>query len=95
MLSNAMVVVFDRDYRLVFADGGALASPERRGGTLEEVSSPTGTAVRPFYEAALRGESSDVDLDGNIGRYRMQVVPLRDETGEVAWGMAVVTVIPA
>jgi serine/threonine-protein kinase len=94
LLPDAMVVVFDRDLRLVFAEGGALGA-DKRGGTLEEVASlDRKTSVRPIYEAALRGETSDVDIDGNVGRYRMQVVPLENEAGDVGWGMALVSVIP-
>jgi hypothetical protein len=97
LLPDAMVVVFDRDMRLVFAEGGVLsAGHKRHGGTLDELASPDGSSsVRPLYEAAFRGETSDVDIDGNVGRYRMQVVPLENELGEIAWGMALVSVIPA
>jgi PAS domain-containing protein len=100
MLPDAMVVVFDRDLRLVLAEGGALKATtapggHREGGTIDELASPErDTSVRPFYEAALRGEESDVDLDGNVGRYRMQVVPVKDDSGQIAWGMALVSVLP-
>jgi PAS domain S-box-containing protein len=93
---NGAVALVDRDltYRTVGGSPGATA-----GVTVDEVEGqPVAEAVPPDlaeelvprYEAALEGESSAFEFERADGTYRFQIVPVRDEDGEVfaALGMS-------
>jgi len=95
-LPDSTVHLFDGELRLLFCEGERLRSHgyeprELEGKLLREVL-PAGAFVRlePAYRAALAGETRSFDLDSTDGSatYWVQTVPLRDDRGRIAGGMA-------
>jgi hypothetical protein len=51
------------------------------------------TLVRTLYEGAVRGESGELELAAKGKRFRVEVAPVRDDTGAVTGGIAVVRAV--
>ena len=81
--SSDVVMVVDHDLRFAFAGGGGLDgsgwSPDQIvGRVLRDIVSPSRLALlAPRYEAALRGERQEFELEAERGRghYRVKIVP--------------------
>jgi PAS domain S-box-containing protein len=101
-LPDLFVLCFDKDFRYIEVQGGGL---ERLGGVPREailgrtlweaMPPPVIQAVEPAYHAVFAGERSQIDLPLEDGMYEVVVVPVRDETGEVIAGIAIVRDITA
>ena len=94
ILPDALIVLFDRDLRVLSIEGGAvdrLPSPvsalvgrrvdELAGDRLDEIATP--------YRAALEGRSGafDFEMAGGV-TWWVQVIPVVDDDGAVCGGMA-------
>jgi len=90
---NGLITLFDEEHRYQLVGGRGFeklpVSPEDlEGNTLEEVfPAENAEELRPLYEGALEGESStiEVNLDGH--HFRIHVLPIRDEAGDIFAGM--------
>ncbi len=96
-LPNGAVLLFDHDLRYLMADGEALLSSiglsslALVGKTLAEVATPERLeALAARYRAALRGEAQRFEAVRGEKTYALDIVPVRDERGEVNAGMALV-----
>ncbi|HEY2509340.1 MAG TPA: protein kinase [Polyangiaceae bacterium] len=92
LVPEVMVVVFDKELRLLFAEAGSLARAGKGDAeTLEDVVTPEKAGlVRGLYEAAIQGESGEIELAAKGRRFRVEVTPVRDDAGGITGGMAVV-----
>jgi PAS domain-containing protein len=90
-LPEASVLVFDEDMRYVLVAGQAVGQSGFDAGAMEgrsiaEVLPAERWALwEPFYRAALGGQSSSVEVQSAATShwYRVDVGPLRDESGTV------------
>lgn len=96
-LPNGAVFVFDHDLRYLVADGEALlqsvgsSSQALVGKTLAEVATPEHLeALTARYRAALAGESQRFEAVRGSKTYALDIVPVRDEQGNVSAGVALV-----
>ncbi|HET8952826.1 MAG TPA: PAS domain-containing protein, partial [Solirubrobacteraceae bacterium] len=96
-LPDTIVTMFDPDLRVVVAEGAQLA---RRGldaaaysgvPLAEAMPAEQYATIAPRYRAALAGEPQTFDVDTPDGEvtYRVQVVPLHDEQGQLIGGLSV------
>ena len=96
-LPDSSVMVFDLDLRYLLARGSALAvndfTPADLEGRLaaEALDQARWEFYQPLYEAALRGESSSLDVASPDGQrsYNVRVSPVKGSDGEVLGGVAV------
>jgi two-component system sensor histidine kinase/response regulator len=96
-LPAASVMVFDRDLRYVLVAGQAVhqagLDPAELEGRLaaEVLPADRWASYEPMYRAALRGDSTSVELGGLRGSrwYRVDVGPWRDANGALEGGVAV------
>jgi len=99
-LPSAALVLFDRNLRVLVAEGdwfGASEPPPRSGDarTLVDVAQPAHLAkIRPQCEAALEGTSGDVEIRAGSRHFRVRVEPVTDDSGEIAYGVAVAVEAP-
>ncbi|HEY5376746.1 MAG TPA: diguanylate cyclase [Polyangiaceae bacterium] len=96
-LPNGAVLLFDHDLRYLMADGGALlnsiglSSVALVGKTLAEVVTPEQlVAVAARYRAALAGDVQSFETVRAERTYAIEIVPVRDERGEVNAGMTLI-----
>jgi PAS domain S-box-containing protein len=95
-LPNIVVLMFDHDFRYLLVDGSALErhgfiKAEMEGRTLYEILPPDRVAyVAPAYQAALRGETMQLQHERDGYFYKSQFLPVRDATGHMIGGLAVV-----
>jgi diguanylate cyclase (GGDEF)-like protein/PAS domain S-box-containing protein len=102
-LPDASVLVFDQQLRYVLVAGRAVsqagfAAEAMEGKKVADVLSPERSAFwEPSYRAALRGESTSLEVQGvdSPRWYRVDVGPWRDQDGAVAGGLAVARDITA
>jgi diguanylate cyclase (GGDEF)-like protein/PAS domain S-box-containing protein len=96
-LPGVAILIFDRDFRYVIATGEVVNrngwSPQAFEGQRapDVLPSDRWDLLEPLYEAALRGESSSIELEwrGGDALYLLEVTPWRDQDGEVLGGVAV------
>jgi PAS domain S-box-containing protein len=92
ILPDVLVVVFDRDLRILSLEGGAVSRLSVRpsdviGQPLDEFVSEE--HVAPHLRAVLDGERAEFDFEGEDGlAWFIQVIPMIDDDGDVAGGMA-------
>jgi rsbT co-antagonist protein RsbR len=100
-LPDVFALCFDKDLRYIEAQGGGL---ERLGllremvvgRTLWEVMPPPVIqTVESGYRAVFAGERSQVDLQLNESTYEVLIVPVRDASGVVIAGIAIVRDVTA
>jgi diguanylate cyclase (GGDEF)-like protein/PAS domain S-box-containing protein len=96
-LPNGAVFVFDHDLRYLVADGEALlqsvgfSSQALVGKTLAEIATPEHLeAMTARYRAALAGESQRFEAVRGSKTYALDIVPVRDDGGQVSAGVALV-----
>jgi len=96
-LPNGAVLMFDESLRYVMADGEqllrsiGLRREDLVGRTLPEVATPeTLPLVEPHYRRALAGETSTLELKRGESTYAITFVPVREDDGRVATGLAMV-----
>jgi PAS domain S-box-containing protein len=100
-LPNIAILVFDRDYRYLLADGKALekqgfSKSLVEGRTIDEVLPPANAAkLKPLYDAALSGEHihSEREFDGRF--YEVDFMPFLDDERNIIAGMALTRDITA
>ena len=94
-LPDASVIAFDDRLAILmvagteFAEGGT-AEGELVGRPVSEaMPAERWEAYRPLFRAALAGRSSSIEIDAvdRIGRDRVEVEPLRDDSGKVVGGV--------
>ncbi|MBL1179312.1 PAS domain S-box protein [Pantanalinema sp. GBBB05] len=92
---NGAVHLFDRDLRYVLVDGTGLelvglSKAEMEGRTIWEVLPPeTCDFVEPFYQAALEGEASVVEVSFVNQVYLVHYLPIQSGDEHLAAGMVV------
>ncbi|MBC8102389.1 MAG: GGDEF domain-containing protein [Cytophagales bacterium] len=100
---NGVVLLFDHELRHLLADGRGLASlgiskETVEGKTIwEGFPLQTCLQIEPAYRAALAGETSVLEVrlavqassqEGRERTYQIQVLPVRDDAGNILAGMA-------
>ena len=91
---NGAVFLFDRDLRLLLADGTGLAAAgvsreQVEGKTVRDAFPPDVVErVTPLYRSALSGEAPAAEVYHRGRTYLIQAVPLRDADGGVYAGLA-------
>ena len=89
-LPSSVVMMFDRDLRWTLAEGGGLVAA---GLTTEQVEGrPVAEYATPdllaSYSAVFDGVTADAEIERSNGRrYRVQLVPVRGEKGNVFAGL--------
>jgi PAS domain S-box-containing protein len=92
---NGTVSLFDANLRYILVDGRGLASiglssKQLEGKTIWEAFPPeTCEAIEPLYRGAIAGTASTAEIPHAERISLMQVLPIRNERGEVSAGMAV------
>lgn len=92
---NGAVVLFDHDLRYLLADGkglreAGLSREQFEGKRLDEIfTSETVDFLRPYYQKALKGESSIFDIPFGKKIYEMRTLPVLDQDGKICHGLAV------
>lgn len=94
-LPNAALVVFDRELRIVLADGADVLG---RIGTSKEAlehrymldafSSANGAALERMCREALSGQEPNAEFTRNDRHLAVHMVPMRDDSGEIVGAMA-------
>ncbi|MGQ9907842.1 MAG: GAF domain-containing protein [Candidatus Flexifilum sp.] len=91
---NGALVLFDRDLRYLLVDGAGLAEvglnkQEMEGRTIDEIFPPeVASAIEAPYRRALAGETVIFEQAFADRTYLVTNVPIRDETGEVVYGLS-------
>jgi PAS domain S-box-containing protein len=92
-LPDASVVLFDRDFRYLLAEGRllrerGLSREAMEGKTIQEVYEPEVAAqLVKVYGRALNGEQFVRELTWNDRVFRLVAIPVQDESGAVQAGM--------
>ena len=94
-LPDTSVLLFDRDYRYLIADGEVLGKSgfdkaKVEGFTLAEAFPPE--VAREFqllYDKALMGEATSFEHTYGDNSYHQKIVPVRNDSGETYAGMVV------
>ena len=100
-LPNAAIFIFDRDMRFLLADGplvGVISKPksEIEGKTVSETIRPTELArVEKLYREILDGHSSEEEQVFFGRQMKVHHTPIRNDKGEVVYGMVMVFDISA
>ena len=90
---NGVVTLFDTDHQFTLAAGQGfedlpLDGDEIEGQTIDEAwGDEAASIVGPAYEDALNGEERVVEVEYADREWRIHVVPIRDENGDVFAGM--------
>lgn len=90
---NGAVMLFDKDLRYKVADGSGLpqinlSSEQLEGRTIFDIYTPETIAVlEPYYRAVLNGRSENFELPINDVTYEVYAVPIKNEAGEITYGM--------
>ncbi len=94
-IPGAAFTLFDRDLRLLFADGDAVRAAypdpqhEVEGRLLEDVLGPRIERLLDAYREAIAGRAVELDLDYRRRTYWVHVAPIFDSDGTVAAGLAI------
>jgi PAS domain S-box-containing protein len=93
-LPSGSLGLFDRDLRIVFADGTLLRAYTKpssfEGKLVTDVLDPDVIAqVVPLYRAAVRGETGTANVSWRGHPYAVSAGPLRDEDGGIVGGISV------
>ena len=92
-IPNMAVLLFDRDFRYTLAEGVQLAkhgfSREMfEGKTIFEVFPPEiCEELAQYYHRALAGESVNFEMESEEGSFEINVVPVKNDDGEIFSGM--------
>jgi diguanylate cyclase (GGDEF)-like protein len=96
-LPNGAVLLFDHDLRYLMADGEQLLASigfvreAMIGRTLYEIASPQGLPIaEPAYRGALTGQTQTLEILRGERTYALTIVPVRDRSGAVTAGLALV-----
>jgi PAS domain S-box-containing protein len=98
---NGALVLFDRDLRYLLVDGAGLAEvglnkQEMEGRTIDEIFPPeVASAIEAPYRQALAGETVIFEQAFADRTYLVTNVPIRDEAGEVVYGLSMTQDITA
>jgi PAS domain S-box-containing protein len=98
---NGAVLLFDRELRHTIADGVGLAAlgvtkETLEGRTLADAFAPElARLLEPAYRGALEGRAGTFELAHEDRIHSLQVIPVRDATGEIFAGMVVAQDITA
>ena len=90
---NGAVVLFDRDLRYTLAEGQGLAvmglsKEQLEGKTICDLFPPeTCDLLEPAYRGAFAGTSKTLEVPSADRCYEVQVVPVKNEGGEISAGM--------
>jgi len=94
-IPGAAFAVFDRELRLVFAEGDVLFAegldPEcdLEGRLLDDVRGPEFAPVREAYVAAIDGRSVEIDFEYRARVRRLHAAPVFDDDGRVVAGVSI------
>lgn len=98
-LPNASVLLFDKNLRYLLAEGEHLIDngfTGIEGKTIGEILPETSLRdLEPLYQQALAGNSKSIQRTFNDTIYNVQIVPVRDEEGNIFAGMALAQDITA
>lgn len=92
---NGMVTLFDRHYRYLIVGGTifetlSLTPDDINGQTLHEVFPEENVRrLQPLYDAALDGQENTVTLSLEGRSFKVQILPVRNQEGDVVAGMTV------
>lgn len=95
-LPDMGVLLFDHDLRFIIAEGMALdasgyGSSRLEGRTMTEVLPPEAVRyLQPVYEATLAGQQTVLDWPVDEHIYRLQALPVRNESGSIFAGMILI-----
>jgi len=90
---NGIVTIFDSDYRYLVVGGTKfdeldISASDLEGSTLTEVFPPENAEMlKPLYDAALTGESNITEITFQDRYFRLHVLPVHDDDGDVVAGM--------
>jgi PAS domain S-box-containing protein len=96
---NGAVFLFDRDLRVLIAEGSGLPAMGLPTGALEgktiweALPAETCELIEPIFRAALAGQSTTATATYNGRLCQVRAVPVRDDTGESVTGMAVIRLL--
>jgi len=96
-IPNSSILLFDHEHRFLVAGGDEIRKSgfdkaAVEGHTLSEAFTPEVAALfGPLYERALKGEPSSFEHAFGDLYYFQQVVPMRDDRGEIFGGIVVST----
>ncbi|MFZ1702303.1 MAG: PAS domain S-box protein [Pyrinomonadaceae bacterium] len=92
-IPRTAVLLFDRDLRYTLADGDQLKHHDWKkemfeGNTVFDVFPPEIAEVwAPHYRRALQGEEISLEMQNEEGAFQVNVLPVRDDCGEIFAGM--------
>jgi PAS domain S-box-containing protein len=92
---NGSVALFDRDLHYTLAEGTELEHFGRSGdrfvgSSLDRVwPASVAEILHPLYRKALDGEPTEIEIADGDRVYAMQILPVKNESGEIFAGMAV------
>ncbi len=91
---NGGLFLYDRDFRYLAANGkgfaeAGLAAAEVVGHTVAEIFPELWEFMRPYHEAAQRGEEGYYEVEYGGRLYANQVVPVIDENGPTGHGIVI------
>jgi two-component system, cell cycle sensor histidine kinase and response regulator CckA len=90
---NGAVMLFDRELRLLVADGAGLqragvSSDDLEGRTLQEaLPSVISSQLEPHFRRALAGDTSRAEIETRGETWEIHGTPVRDEKGDVFAGL--------
>jgi two-component system, cell cycle sensor histidine kinase and response regulator CckA len=90
---NGAVMLFDRDLRLLVADGAGLqkagvSSNDLEGRTLQEaLPSVISSQLEPHFRRALAGETTRAEIETRGETWEIHGTPVRDQKGDVFAGL--------
>jgi CheY-like chemotaxis protein len=99
-LPGMLVLLFDRDLRVLLADGGAAAvfgldRETVKGRTVFDVTGADRLpALQGLYQGAMRGESGEASFERGGRRFLVHAAPVREEGGALVCGMATIREAP-
>lgn len=92
-IPRTAVLLFDHDLRYTLADGDQLKHHDWNkemfeGYTVFDVFPPEIAEVwAPYYRRALQGEEISLEMQNEEGAFQVNVLPARDESGDIFAGM--------
>jgi PAS domain S-box-containing protein len=90
---NGAVMLFDKDLRYIVADGMGLSHlnldrKQLENHTIFEIYTPeTNAILEPYYRAVLKGRTEVFEVPIGDLTYEVYAVPIKNETGEISFGM--------
>lgn len=92
-IPRTAVLLFDKEFRYTLADGELLKKHNYsremlEGNSLHEIFPPdVGKEYSAYYERALAGEEVIFEAEDEYGCYQVNVLPVKDENGDIFAGM--------